>query len=439
MKYSVFDVNKISNTHIRNYFSEVLSCYENENYRAAISTLYTVILYDFVFKLQELEDEYEDSDARKLLASLKEDGDKRKDTWENLLIDGLHKSKNFEIVDDNLYSTIKAIKDKRNLSAHPSFQHGQEIYQPTRELTLAFIKEIFENLLIHPSQFMTNKLDRIWNFFEGRVAEFGTSNFYLDTSESNYFFSHFNSRYYSRMGTVQKTIFFRNLWVITFEKNTPELEDNFLNLFVIIKLFNVDRHLYNDFVQDKIKSDKMKDVIDLKIKLNRFILFLNVFPELFSNLDQDVQAKIKTKFRNKDYCLCLWYTEDSLSEYLNELIEDDNMDDLYKITSNQLRFFHFICKERGEIESFNKFSLSVLEKYVPDWLGYDRANDIMATFVLPYIGGFKESDFLRYADIRNLNNQISGRDRDLQDNKVMIETMKKVGIETQQFEQRLES
>ena len=67
MKYSLFDINQIENLEIRSYFSEVISCYENHNYRAAILVLYTVILYDLTYKLEELRDEYEDSNAKQLL------------------------------------------------------------------------------------------------------------------------------------------------------------------------------------------------------------------------------------------------------------------------------------------------------------------------------------------------------------------------------------
>lgn len=47
---------KISQKNTRMYFSEIISSYYNDNYRAAVTLLYSVVICDLVFKLQELRD-----------------------------------------------------------------------------------------------------------------------------------------------------------------------------------------------------------------------------------------------------------------------------------------------------------------------------------------------------------------------------------------------
>ena len=439
MKYSLFDINQIENLEIRSYFSEVISCYENHNYRAAILVLYTVILYDLTYKLEELRDEYEDSNAKQLLEEvhkkINSPGDKS--SWENLLLDKLYESKDFEIVDDNLWSTIQAVKLKRNLSAHPSFDKEQQIYQPTRELTLGFIKEIYETLLTKSAHFMSRGLERVFESFEQKKSHFNIRNFYEDSKDNNYEYNYFYNRFYSRMSMPLKKKFFKNVWTLTFEKNNEELENNFLNLFVIIKVLEQDEALFKDFIEGKLKSDKIKDIIDLDIPINKFILFLNFYPDYYQYLHSDVQGRIEKKFKGINHYLFLWYTKDSISEYIEMIMSDDNIKDLGGISSDQIKLFNFICKEKGIIEVFNKFLLKILEKYVPDWLGFDDANRIMEKFILPYLNDFKEEDYFEYAQIRKLNNQIYGRDRDSEDNRILISKMKEQGFDYHDFETQL--
>lgn len=439
MKYSLFDINQIENLEIRSYFSEVISCYENHNYRAAILVLYTVILYDLTYKLEELRDEYEDSNAKQLLEEIykKINSSGDKSSWENLLLDKLHESTDFEIVDDNLWSTIQAVKLKRNLSAHPSFDQEQQIYQPTRELTLGFIKEIYETLLTKSAHFMSRGLERVFESFKQKKSHFNIRNFYEDSKDNNYEYNYFYNRFYSRMSMPLKKKFFKNIWTLTFEKNNEELENNFLNLFVIIKVLEQDEQLFKDFIEGKLKSDKIKDIIDLDIPINKFILFLNFYPDYYQHLHSDVQERIEKKFKEINHYLYIWYTKENIPEYIEMIMADDDIEDLDGISSDQIKLFNFICKEKGIIEVFNKFILKILEKYVPYWSGFDDANIIMNKFIIPYLNDFKEGDYFEYARIRKANNQIYARDRDSEDNRILISKMQEKELDHHEFEELL--
>lgn len=439
MKYSLFDINQIENLEIRSYFSEVISCYENHNYRAAILVLYTVILYDLTYKLEELRDEYADSNAKQLLEEvykkINSSGDKN--SWENLLLDKLYESTDFEIVDDNLWSTIQAVKLKRNLSAHPSFDKEQQIYQPTRELTLGFIKEIYETLLTKSAHFMSRALERVVESFEQKKSHFNIRNFYEDSKDNNYEYNYFYNRFYSRMSMPLKKKFFRNIWALTFEKNNDELENNFLNLFVIIKVLEQDEQLFKDFIEGKLKSDKIKDIIDLDIPINKFILFLNFYPDYYQHLHSDVQERIEKKFKEINHYLYIWYTKENIPEYIEMIMADDNIKDLGGISSDQIKLFNFICKEKGIIEVFNEFSLKILEKCVPNWSGFGDADIIINKFIKPYLNDFKEENYFEYARIRKENNQIYARGKDSEDNCILIAKMREQELDYHKFEELL--
>ena len=80
----------------------------------------------------------------------------------------------------------------------------------------------------------------------------------------------------------------------------------------------------------------------------------------------------------------------------------------------------------------------MLENYVSDWFGFDEANRIMNKFILPYLNDFEEDDYFEYAQIRKLNDQIYGRDRDSDDNHNLISKMKEKGFDYHKFEEQLE-
>ena len=80
------ELDKIESPKTKEYFKEVISSYANGNYRSAIVMLYIVTVTDLMYKLQELDELYNDSTARKILADL-EKNRTSKSSWENTLID----------------------------------------------------------------------------------------------------------------------------------------------------------------------------------------------------------------------------------------------------------------------------------------------------------------------------------------------------------------
>lgn len=58
---------QIFNAKTKEYFSEVSRSYYNGNYRSAIVMLYSVVICDLVYKLQDLKELYQDSTAEAIL------------------------------------------------------------------------------------------------------------------------------------------------------------------------------------------------------------------------------------------------------------------------------------------------------------------------------------------------------------------------------------
>jgi hypothetical protein len=59
-------VNNVRNPRSREYISDVVSSYQSGNYRAAVVGLWTVVVCDLLWKLEELRDHFQDTAASQI-------------------------------------------------------------------------------------------------------------------------------------------------------------------------------------------------------------------------------------------------------------------------------------------------------------------------------------------------------------------------------------
>lgn len=129
------------------YFEEVASSYNNRNYRSAVVMLYSVVICDLIFKLEELRDRYGDKKATKILVEIKkmqEDNPTSAD-WENSLVKLVKERTNLLEASDQ--ANIMALKNHRHLSAHPVLSEGSELFSPNKDTTRAHIRSALEGIL----------------------------------------------------------------------------------------------------------------------------------------------------------------------------------------------------------------------------------------------------------------------------------------------------
>lgn len=124
---------KINQKNTRIYFSEIISSYYNGNYRAAVTLLYSVVICDLVFKLQELKDRFNDSRAQGILAQIEklQETNPTSPEWEKVIVDEMFASR--YVVDTAAKIHIEALRNERNLCAHPVLKYSSELFTPSKE------------------------------------------------------------------------------------------------------------------------------------------------------------------------------------------------------------------------------------------------------------------------------------------------------------------
>lgn len=201
----------------KEYFREVLSSYEHGNYRSAVVMLYTVVICDLVFKLNDLKDLHNDEKAEKILADL--DVEKEENpvspAWESELIEKAFKEA--KLLENDVYTHITTLKKYRNLSGHPVLNSLDILYRPNMEMTRSLIINILEGLLNkHPLltknvfvPFMV-EIERVRNDFPSRER--------LETYLDSKFLVHFNSELVEYI--------FKHLWKLVFKNNDEREKKN---------------------------------------------------------------------------------------------------------------------------------------------------------------------------------------------------------------------
>ena len=143
------DSSKIIFKEIRDYFEEVITSYTSGFYRSAIVLLYSTAICDAMKKLKEMKEVFNDEKASKLLKNVEDLRLRGKNytEWEEGLIEKLKLQKIYDFDD---IMNLNHLKEKRNLSAHPTLNADYELYNPTQEETLFFIKSMYKIFIKPP-------------------------------------------------------------------------------------------------------------------------------------------------------------------------------------------------------------------------------------------------------------------------------------------------
>ena len=140
----------------KEYFQEVISSYSVGNYRSANVMLYSVVICDLLYKLQEIRDLYDDSIAKQILEEVEhirtDNSSKSKSIWEKELIDKI--SAGTKILEPEDIVNINHLFDNRNFSAHPALNENFELISPSKETTAANIKNALK-IFVRPPYFVT--------------------------------------------------------------------------------------------------------------------------------------------------------------------------------------------------------------------------------------------------------------------------------------------
>lgn len=406
------EIEEIYFSKTREYFQEVVSSYSIGNYRSATVMLYSVAVCDILFKLQELKDMYNDTVADEILREVEKSrsshDNKSKSKWEKEFIDNVYvKTK---LLDLEAYTNLNHLYDHRNFSAHPALNENYELIAPSKETTVANIKNVLNDILIKPPIFIKNVTNTLTE----------------DLQEKKHIYSHeydklsiyLNNKYFSKMNQAMKLTVAKAFWKFSFcLPNDDDCQKNMVinrrALKILVGTFENDMLNY---VRDNQRLFSVAS--DDKCILN-LCIFLSKYPAFYKELDEDARLQIDSFIEKETKAKAIaWFKYTTPKEhfaYLNSV--------------------WYLCLDEKAIRRIRRHYLDVGEQkqmvdffieYYASSSNYNRADSIFEDAIEPLLEYMNYDQFVRLITVSNENRQIYARNASVWANGKIVSVAKEV-------------
>jgi hypothetical protein len=233
---------QIANIHdprTRSYFREVFSSYHNENYRSAVVMLWSVVICDLIYKLQDLQDIEKDPISTKILETIKDRQVKnpKSPEWEPELLRLIRERT--ELLDQAEFDELNHLQGVRHMSAHPVLSNVDLLYRPNKDSARALIRSGLEGVLLKPPILTKKVFIRLIEDLANKrdiLIDYDSLRHYIE------------SRYIRNLQTPTIAQVFRHLWKFVFHLEDLESEVNrdinFRALSIIYDLKTQDLRTY---------------------------------------------------------------------------------------------------------------------------------------------------------------------------------------------------
>ena len=384
MKLYLVNAENIYLPQIKPYFREIISSYDNGNYRSAIVMLYSTIVCDLLLKLKELSDVYSDLKAEKILEYV--DGQRKainKSAWEWDFIKKVYEET--ELLNDESYTMIQHIYDLRNFSAHPALTDDYELVSPTPEMTVAYIRKALDDIFVKPSVFAQNIVDRMSDDIATKKEIY-----YKDFDAFN---NYLYKVYFQRMSDKMITQVFRAFWKFCFMKSEGEIFA--VNRYINRKVLEAMLQKYDEIVGGYVEENKVYFTVAQDSECLRHVcILLAYFPQIYTKLESDVKFQIKS-FDYTNIEIYKWFITGDLEQHV--LACEYKGDTIGKPS-----ILERVCQIQGQPQLFIKF----LIKHYAKSTSYSEARNRFDGMIALYLDNFNETDFIELIDTINKNDQI---------------------------------
>lgn len=272
----------INNKNSKLYFREIISSYYNGNYKAAITLLYSVVICDLVFKLHELKDCFNDSRSQGILSKIEQQQESNPTSpeWEKVIVDEMFASR--YIIDSATKAHIEALRNERNLCAHPVLKYSLELFTPSKEAVLGHITNALIDVLTKSSLHGNkNMFEHILNDIEKNTTSFLN---YKDLGR------YLDSKYFNSISNKEEEYrIFKNLWKLVFKVDDEKCKKNRkINQWAMYCILLRNRQYVESRIKDDIKVLESKLNLENKDIVKNIVRFLNISPSIYRCFSPDV-------------------------------------------------------------------------------------------------------------------------------------------------------
>lgn len=397
----------------KEYFREVLSSYQNGNYRSAVVMLWSVAVCDIVYKLQSLIDIYDDAPAKKILEEMTQaqENDSRSSAWEVQLIEDVHA--NTQLLDTSEYENLRYLQKQRHLSAHPVLNSERELHYPKKETVRALLRNTLEELLVKPPFYTQRILTEL-------LEDVSASSVVLNSRAKVK--QYVVSRYFSRTTQPVELNLFRSLWKLIFRLEDEKCSENRrINLNVLQVLASRNEADLPELLRGD--PEYFSNIAPTGEPIEFLVYFLAERSALYEFLSEDAKLKIKHCIETDVVGKTLgWFVKEDLMTHADNVeswIKGDEHPDFTRIQ------FDALLGISDSAEWQSRFCRIVSVYYTISY-SYDQADARFQDAIQKYIGLFDRECLIFLTQQINGNGQCWARGRAREDYQVIKERIQEL-------------
>ncbi|MGR6544836.1 hypothetical protein [Paenibacillus tundrae] len=430
-----YELEKIKNPNTRGYLKEVISCYNTGNYRATIVTLYSVVIYDVLQKILELNNIYNSTEAQEIIDDIEKSRKKneRSPEWEEMIMnrvtehcnDNKHdeKKKYLNFFDSHTYGKYIRLRSDRHKCAHPAYDSNHELRNFNRDDARVHLRNMFEHIFLKETVVFSNFIELI----ENDISYYGEKVSYQNSD--NNITNYFNRKYFinfSDAATKQTFKYLFNYMLNNEQSNNRRI----LAMNLLLDLIKHQRDLCLDFYRENMKSialnfnysgekisfrDYGESLLEhLGNNISKIIYLFFEYPEFYYILDDYEKIKFNIKCEeNINYYFVSYFieSEKNINEHLikskkllsrlNDGNKQNYIGDYPKIKPYSILKMH----EKFNSSELNNFIVENVVKYSDD---YDYSIEVLKEILPHTIDKFNKETLKELISIISENNDYTG-------------------------------
>jgi hypothetical protein len=378
----------IYNFNTKKYFKEVLQSYHNENYRATVVMLYSIVICDLVYKLIELRDVYDDDKAENVLSEIEkmQTSNPKSSDWEKKL---------FKLVDESTslfpigtLQNIEILQNHRHLCAHPVMDSSYKLFSPNKETTKAHMRNMVEDIFIRRPLLSKNVFNKFIEDLDKKKDIFAPEIPNKDLEK------YLSAKYLDQ--ATDRTIehLFKNLWKFTFRLDNEKCKENrSINIMSLHVIYSKHEHEMETNIS---KDPVFYSQIESGEPCQNLIGFISMFPKIYDLLDSDAKIILKKEADNSnEFKIRAWYLSDTLYNHLEKIKTLYNAGDLifYKEPSNA-RALSILIRNTHEYDSNQDIINFAIDLYINS-ISFFQADFFFKNLIKPNLKYMTSTNFIK--------------------------------------------
>lgn len=404
---------QISDQRTKEYFNEVLSSYINGNFRSAVVMLWSVVVSDFVYKLQSLRDLYQDQTAILILDAIdtKQQSNPSSPDWESFLLEEINLRTH--LLEPADYQHLINLLKLRHLSAHPVLSGGNLLFSPNKETTRSLIRNALEAVLLKPPIFSKKIVEEF-------VMDIAAKKEFLP--DKNALNKYLSAKYFGNLHISVEHELIKALWKFCFRLSNVNTDLNRdINIRALQLFYQRNPTGFRQFILQH--ADYFSEVAPNGDPLNALIKFLSENPALFTALTDTARVPM-TAFAQSNINLLApaSFLSPDFSNHINRLNNLPN-EQLRELNDDN---WSILIANGVEVNCIQEvYGLGI--KIYSNSLGFNPADSSFARFIEPYVNEYDSTRILQILNGIEANNQTYWRGRSRVDHPLIAQRALQLG------------